>query len=134
MGPCIDCQCIRSSVVRSSAGRTYHRSQSLSPSLISPWSTTSASGHLPAIPLMPPAMLSPSPLSAAPIPPPLCSMPPSRYFGQSTCLIFSHTASRSRDSVSHTDSSIVFEGARRSSPGIEELRYPWGRGFLEDED
>lgn len=28
----------------------------------------------------------------------------------------------------------MFEGARRSSPGIEELRYPWGRGFREDED
>lgn len=111
----------------------YQRSQSLKPSDMPPWSTTSASGHLPATPLKPPARLSPSPLSAPPMPPPLCSIPPSRYLGQRTCLIFSHTASRSRDNVSHTDSSIVLVGARLSSPGIDELRYDWDRGLREDD-
>ena len=113
---------------------TYHRSQSLRPSDMPPWRTTSASGHLPATPRKPPARLSPSPLSAPPMPAPLCSIPPSRYLGQRTCLIFSHTASRSRDSVSHTDSSIVFVGARLSSPGIDELRYDWDRGLREEDD
>ncbi len=102
---------------------TYHKSQSLSPSLIPACKTTSASGHLPIPSTLPPSLrLSPSPLSAAPMPPPRCKMPPRRYFGHNTSLIFSHTASRSRDSVSHTLSSIVFVGARRSSPGIEEVR------------
>lgn len=108
----------------------HHKSQSLKPSLIPPCSTTSASGHLPAMPLIVPL----SPRSAPPIPPPLCRIPPRRYFGHSTCLIFSHTANRSLDRVSHTDSSIVFVGARRSSPGIEEFRYDCGRGFRDDED
>lgn len=114
--------------------RVYQRSQSLKPSDMPPWSTTSASGHLPATPLKPPARLSPSPLSAPPMPPPLCSIPPSRYLGQRTCLNFSHTASRSRDNVSHTDSSMVFVGTRLSSPGIDELRYDWDRGLREDDD
>ena len=100
----------------------YHKSQSLKPSLMPPCRTTSASGHLPAIALRPPAELSPSPRSAPPMPPPLCNIPPRRYFGQSTCLIFSHTASKSLERVSQTDSSIVFVGARLSSPGMEELR------------
>lgn len=108
--------------VRPPMNEAYHRSQSLKPSLMPPCKTTSASGHLPARPLTPPAKLSPSPRSAPPMPPPLCNTPPKRYFGQSTCLIFSHTASRSRESVSHTDSSIVLRGALLSSPGIEELR------------
>lgn len=99
-----------------------------------PCKTTSASGHRPAMPLRPPARLSPCALSAPPIPPPRWSIPPSKYFGQSTCLIFSHTASRSRDKVSHTDSSIVLVGARRSSPGMEELRYDCGRGFRDEDD
>lgn len=99
-----------------------------------PCNTTSASGHLPAIPLRPPARLASWVPSAPPIPAPRWSMPPSRYLGHSTCLIFSHTAKRSRDSVSHTDSSIVFVGARRSSPGIEELRYDCGSGFRDDDD
>jgi hypothetical protein len=108
--------------------RTYQRSQSLNPSLIPPCSTASASGHLPTIPLncpilgTPPARLSPSPRSAPPIPPPWFSMPPSKYFGHSTWRIFSQTASRSRRSVSHTVSSRVLTGARRSSPGMAELR------------
>ena len=112
----------------------HQRSQSLNPSLIPPCNTTSASGHLPAIPLRPPARLSPSPRSAPPMPPPLCSIPPSRYLGHNTCLIFSHTANKSLDRVSHTDSSMVSVGARRSSPGIEELRYDCGRGLRDDED
>jgi len=112
----------------------HHKSQSLKPSLMPPCNTTSASGHLPAMPLKPPARLPLSPRSAPPIPPPLCRIPPRRYFGHSTCLIFSQTANRSLDRVSHTDSSIVFVGARRSSPGIEELRYDWGRGLRDDED
>lgn len=112
----------------------YQRSQSRKPSDMPPWRTTSASGHLPATPLNPPARLSPSPLSAPPMPPPLCSTPPSRYLGQRTCLIFSHTASISRDKVSHTDSSIVLVGARLSSPGIDELRYDLDRGLREEDD
>lgn len=52
-------------------------------------------------------------------------MPPSKYLGHSTWRIFSQTASRSRRSVSQTDSSNVLTGARRSSPGIAEFRYPW---------
>ena len=110
----------------------YHRSQSLKPSLIPPSSKASASGHLPAMPLNPPAKLSPSPLSAPPIPPPLCNMPPNKYLGHNTSLIFSQDARRSLDRVSHTDSSIVFVGALRSSPGMDELRYDCGSGSLED--
>lgn len=99
-----------------------------------PCSTTSASGHRPTIPLIPerpfPKPVA-SPLSAAPIPPPLVKNPPSRYLGQSTCLNFSQTARKSRDNVSHTDSSMVFCGARRSSPGIDEVRYDPDIGGLE---
>ena len=112
----------------------YHRSQSRKPSLIPPCNTASASGHLPAMPLKPPAMLLPSPRSAPPIPPPRCNIPPRRYLGHKTCRIFSHTACRSLDNVSHTVSSIVFVGARLSSPGIEEFRYDWEMGLREDED
>lgn len=107
---------------------TYQRSQSLNPSLIPPCKSASASGHLPTNPLncpivgTPPPRLSPSPLSAPPSPPPWFSIPPRRYLGQSTCLIFSHTASKSLLSVSQTDSSSVLSGARRSSPGMAELR------------
>ena len=100
-----------------------HRSQSLNPSLIPPCRIPSAStiaGHLPTSPLRsrPKPWLSTSPPSA------LFKTPPRRYLGQSTCFIFSHTAKRSLDTVSHTDSSIVFWGALLSSPGIAELRYP----------
>lgn len=108
---------------------TYQRSQSLNPSLMPPCSTTSASGHRPTNPLnRPPNPSLPNPLdsprSAVPPipPPPLVSIPPSRYFGYSTWRIFSHTANRSRDSVCQTVSSMVFCGARRSSPGIEDVR------------
>lgn len=84
---------------------------------------TSASGHLPARPLIPPPNPSASPRSAAPMPPPCCIMPPKRYLGYSTCFSFSHIANRSRDNVSHTVSSIVLVGARRSSPPTAEVRY-----------
>ena len=50
-------------------------------------------------------------------------MPPSKYLGYSTCFIFSQIASRSRDNVSHTVSSMVLVGARRSSPGMVEVKY-----------
>jgi hypothetical protein len=50
-------------------------------------------------------------------------MPPSRYLGYSTCFIFSQMANRSRESVSHTVSSMVLVGARRSSPGMLDVRY-----------
>jgi len=102
--------------------QTHQRSQSLNPSLIPLCKTTSASGHLPTSPLSPPARLSPCSLSAPPIPPPLCISPPRRYLGYKTWRIFSQTARRSLDSVAQTDSSRVFWGARRSSPGIVELR------------
>src|ERR1700761_3544495 len=94
--------------------------------------TASASGHLPKTPLA----ASPSPLSASPaIPSPLrVRMPPRRYFGQSTSRTFSHTAFKSRDKVSQTDSSIVFVGARRSSPEIADVKYDWLFGPLEDDD
>jgi hypothetical protein len=102
---------------------TYQRSQSLSPSLIPPWRIPSASGHRPTSPLISPPKPWLSPRSAAFMPPPpLCSIPPKRYLGHSTCFIFSHTASRSLDKVAHTLSSIVFCGARRSSPGMLEVR------------
>jgi hypothetical protein len=100
-----------------------HRSQSLRPSLMPLCRRASASGHLPAMFLKLPPSPSASPRSAAPMPPPLCIMPPSRYLGYSTCFIFSHIASRSRDSVSHTVSSMVLVGARRSSPGILDVKY-----------
>src|ERR1700753_4052214 len=99
---------------------TYQRSQSRSPSLILACNTVSASGHLPS---NPPATW-PDSGSPPPIPPPpLNSIPPSRYLGQSTSLIFSHTALRSLDNVSQTDSSIVLVGARRSSPGMADVKY-----------
>jgi hypothetical protein len=56
------------------------------------------------------------------MPPPRCIMPPSRYLGYSTCCILLQMAMRSRESVSHTVSSIVLVGARRSSPGMLEVR------------
>jgi hypothetical protein len=85
--------------------------------------TVSASGQRPRRPLATP----PSPLSTSPAipPPPRMSMPPSRYLGQSTSRTFSHTALRSRDSVSQTDSSMVLVVARRSSPGMDDVRYDW---------
>jgi hypothetical protein len=49
-------------------------------------------------------------------------MPPSRYLGYRTCFIFSQMAKMSRDSVSHTVSSMVLVGARRSSPGMLDVR------------
>ena len=113
---------------------TYHKSQSRSPSLMPPWSTTSASGHLPTSSLIPPPRLSASPLSAALMPPPLRSIPPRRYLGHRTCFIFSHTANRSLERVSHTLSSMVFCGALRSSPGMEEVRYDWDTGFRDEVD
>jgi hypothetical protein len=100
----------------------YQRSQSRNPSLIAPWRRTSASGSLPARPRSPLARISPSPLSKPPRPPSLWSMPPRRYFGHSTNRNFSQDAFKSLERVSHTDSSIVFVGARRSSPCIDELR------------
>ena len=103
--------------------RGPHRSQSRRPSLMPPCSSTSASGHLPARLLMPPPKPSASPRSAAAMPPPCCIMPPSRYLGYNTCFIFSQMASRSRDSVSHTVSSMVLVGARRSSPGMLDVKY-----------
>lgn len=111
---------------------SYQRSQSRRPSLMPPCKTTSASGQRPAMPRKPPARLSPSPRSAPPNPPPLCKNPPSKYLGHNTWRIFSQTASRSRESVSHTDSSIVLLGARRSSPGSVELRYDCGRGLRDE--
>ena len=96
------------------------RSQSRRPSLIPACRMTSASGHLPAMFRRPEP--SDSPRSAAPMPPPRCMMPPSRYLGYRTCFIFSHIAKMSRDSVSHTVSSMVFVGARRSSPGMLEVK------------
>jgi hypothetical protein len=65
-----------------------------------------------------------SPRSSSPaIPPPLrMSMPPNRYLGHSTSRTFSHTARRSLDKVSHTDSSMVLVVARRSSPGMDDVR------------
>ena len=101
---------------------TYHRSQSRKPSLIAPCKRASASGSLLAIPRRPPAIPL-SPLSKPPKPPSRCSIPPSRYRGISTKRIFSHDARKSLDKVSHTDSSIVLVGARRSSPWIASLRY-----------
>jgi len=98
------------------------RSQSLRPSLMPLCRMASASGHLPAIFLRLPPRPSASPRSAAPMPPPCCIMPPSRYLGYSTCFIFSHIANKSLDSVSHTVSSMVLVGARRSSPGMVEVR------------
>lgn len=97
-----------------------------------PCNTASASGHRPTrprtCPIAPcnPPPMSPSASSPLPVPalPPPFITPPSRYFGYNTCRIFSHTASRSRRSVSHTVSSMVLSGARRSSPAIAELRYP----------
>lgn len=119
--------------------QTHQRSQSLNPSLIPPWRTTSASGHLPTNPLIPPPTPLPNPLasprSAAPIPSPRANIPPSRYLGHNTCRIFSQTASRSRDNVAHTVSSMVFCGARRSSPGMEDVRKePVMLGRDEEED
>lgn len=98
------------------------RSQSRKPSLVPPWRMTSASGHRPAMFLRPPPKPSASPRSAAPMPPPRCMMPPSRYLGYRTCFIFSQMAKMSRDSVSHTVSSMVLVGARRSSPGMLDVR------------
>ena len=103
--------------------RGPHKSQSLRPSLMPPCRITSASGHLPAMFLRPPPKPSASPRSAAPMPPPLCIIPPNRYFGYSTCFIFSHIAKMSRDNVSQTVSSMVLVGARRSSPGMLDVRY-----------
>jgi hypothetical protein len=100
-----------------------HRSQSLKPSLMPLCRIASASGHLPARLLKLPPKPSASPRSAAPMPPPCCIMPPNRYLGYSTCFIFSHIAKMSLDSVSHTVSSMVLVGARRSSPGMLEVRY-----------
>jgi hypothetical protein len=99
-----------------------HRSQSLSPSLMPLCKRASASGHRPASVRRLPPRPSASPRSAAPMPPPRCIMPPSRYLGYSTCFIFSHIANRSLESVAHTVSSMVFVGARRSSPGMVEVR------------
>src|ERR1700744_4992522 len=84
-------------------------------------STVSASGQRPRRPRTTP----PSPLSTSPAmpPPPRMSMPPSRYLGHSTSRTFSHTALRSLDSVSHADSSMVLVVARRSSPGMDDVRY-----------
>jgi len=107
-------------------GVPYQRSQSLNPSLTPSANTVSASGHRPTNPrICPSAPLTPcSPLP--PSKPPLSRLktPPSKYLGQSTCLIFPHTASRSLFSVSHTDSSSVLSGARRSSPLMALLRRP----------
>ena len=117
-------------------GSTYHRSQSRNSSLIPPCSKASASGNLPAIPRKPPAMPATpaSPRSAPPKPPSRCSRPPHRCFGHRTNLIFCQEPRRSRERVSHTDSSIVFIGARRSSPWMVELRYDCGMGLDRDED
>lgn len=119
------------------SGELYQRSQFLSPSLIPPCKTTSASGSLLTSPRRAPILSLPNPVASPrsadpPLPPPpRIIMPPSRYCGQRTCLIFSHTARRSRESVSQTDSSIVFCGARRSSPGMDEVRYELDTGFRE---
>lgn len=50
--------------------------------------------------------------------------------GYSTAFIFAHTAKMSRESVSQTDSSRVFFWARRSSPGIAEVRALGFRGAV----
>jgi hypothetical protein len=109
-----------------------HRSQSRRPSLMPLWSSVSASGHLPAMFLKLPPRPSASPRSAAPMPAPRCIIPPSRYLGYSTCFIFSHMARTSRDSVSQTVSSMVLVGARRSSPGMLEVRYDCAAPDRED--
>lgn len=100
-----------------------HRSQSRRPSLMPLCRMASASGHLPAMLRRLPPTPSASPRSAAPMPPPRCIMPPSRYLGYSTCFIFSQMANTSLDSVSQTVSSMVLVGARRSSPGMVDVRY-----------
>src|ERR1051325_3177836 len=49
-------------------------------------------------------------------------VPPNKYLGYKTSRSLDQTANRSRRSVSQTDSSMVFCGARRSSPAV--LRLP----------
>ena len=57
--------------------------------------------------------------------------PPNRYFGYKTSLILLHTARRSLDRVSHTDSSMVLSVAL-SAPGIAFVRYCSLRGREEE--
>ena len=82
--------------------------------------------------------IAPGPL---PAPPPPNPVPDSRTsfafghflnvnFGQRTAFIFSHTAKMSRDSVLQTDSSRVLVGARRSSPGMAEVRWVGFNGVV----
>jgi hypothetical protein len=106
-----------------------HKSQSRSPSLMPPpASKLSTSVALPAKPTSSSlAPLNPASLIFVYAPRKLVVFssiePPNRYFGYSTSRILDQTARRSRRRVSHTDSSIVFPDARRSSPGMREVKY-----------
>ncbi len=122
--------------------RGPHKSQSLRPGVMLFWlSKDSGSMTLPARDCSSsraPESPAPRRLAYAPRNPPLAMPlssiePPNRYRGYSTSRILDQTARRSRRTVSHTVSSIVFCGARRSSPGIRDVRKDSLSG-LEDAD